>query len=93
MPAPSSKEVDEVQSVPPVSIPTPLRGVGESQRVAPGRLTRIERLRRDLLDARYTLCTQKSELLTEFFREYAPGDALRDAVAKLHFAAARRGPS
>jgi pyruvate formate-lyase/glycerol dehydratase family glycyl radical enzyme len=79
-----------VQSVPSVSVPTPLRGACEPGGAAPGRLPRVERLRRDLLDAPYELCTRKAELLTEFFREYAPGDALRDAVAKLHFAAARR---
>ena len=91
--APSSKEVDVVQSVLPVSIPTPPRGDGGSRRPAPGSSQRMERLRRDLSDTRYELCTLKAELLTEFFREYAPGNALRDAVAKLHFAAARRGPS
>jgi formate C-acetyltransferase len=55
------------------------------------RLPRIERLREDLLAAPYHLCTQKAELLTEFFREHVPGDAVRNAVAKVHFATARRG--
>jgi formate C-acetyltransferase len=73
-----------------VSAPRPLRGGVDPVQAPPVRLPRVERLREDLLEAPYHLCTQKAELLTEFFREHGPGDAVRDAVAKLHFAAARR---
>lgn len=48
------------------------------------------RLREALLDAPYTLCTQKAELLTDWFRSNDPQPALTRAVAPLHFALARR---
>jgi pyruvate formate-lyase/glycerol dehydratase family glycyl radical enzyme len=57
-------------------------------RVAP--LPRLERLRQALLDAPYALCTQKAELVTEYFRATErPGRVLRH-LAPLHFRLVRR---
>lgn len=58
---------------------------------AAGRPQRLEALRNDLLAAPYTLCTQKAELLTEYFRDHVPADPLVGALAPLHFALTRRG--
>jgi pyruvate formate-lyase/glycerol dehydratase family glycyl radical enzyme len=52
-------------------------------------LPRLAQLREDLLDAPYTLCTQKAELLTEFFRARTKRGAMA-GLARLHFAVARR---
>lgn len=51
---------------------------------------RLEALRRDLLAAPYALCTQKAELMTEYFRDHVPGDPLVGLLARLHFALTRR---
>lgn len=51
----------------------------------PGRSARLQRLREALLGARYTLCTQKAELLTEYFAG-RPGSALLGALQRVHWA-------
>lgn len=53
-------------------------------------LPRLERLRQDLLDAPYGLCTLKAELLTEFHRRHAPHHWLTRAVSSLHYRLTRR---
>ena len=72
-------------------IPSPLARSPHPGDAAAQRPQRLEALRNDLLAAPYALCTQKAELLTEYFQDHVPGDALVDAVAPLHFAAVRRG--
>ncbi|MCP5059093.1 MAG: hypothetical protein GY937_20505 [bacterium] len=52
---------------------------------------RLESLRRDLLAAPYALCTQKAELMTEYFRDHVPGDPVVRILSHLHFALTRRG--
>ncbi|MBW2271865.1 MAG: hypothetical protein JRG96_01235 [Deltaproteobacteria bacterium] len=52
-------------------------------------LPRLARLREDLLDAPYALCSQKAELLTGFFRARTKAGATAQ-LARLHFALARR---
>jgi formate C-acetyltransferase len=51
---------------------------------------RLARLREDLLEAPYGLCTRKAELETRFFRDEAPRDALAEGLARLHFRLFRR---
>lgn len=48
-------------------------------------LPRLARLREDLLEARYGLCTQKAELLTEAMRELAPPSPTTRRLAPIHF--------
>lgn len=50
-----------------------------------GELPRLARLRQDLLDAPYGLCTQKAELLTEAMLEHAPPSPTTRALAPIHF--------
>lgn len=50
---------------------------------------RLLRLREALLSAPYSLCSQKAELLTDWFRAHDPDPALTRLVAPLHFAALR----
>lgn len=50
---------------------------------------RLARLRAALLDAPYTLCTSKAELLTEWFRDNDPSPPLTRLLAPWHFAVAR----
>jgi len=57
-----------------------------SQASAPSRLLR---LREALLDAPYSLCSQKAELLTDWFRAHDPDPPLTRMLAPLHFAALR----
>jgi pyruvate formate-lyase/glycerol dehydratase family glycyl radical enzyme len=52
--------------------------------------SRLERLREALLDAPYSLCTQKAELLTEWFRANRPPSRLTGLVSPVHFRAQRR---
>jgi formate C-acetyltransferase len=72
---------------------SPLFGAAPEEAEAPPRAesTRPARLREALLAAPYGLCTQKAELLTEFFRTRVPSDPLAERVARLHFAFFRRG--
>jgi len=72
------------------SVPSPLRdrAAGAGPRPLPS--ARVAALREALLSAPYELCTQKAELLTDWFRAHAAADPLRDAVARLHYGATRR---
>jgi formate C-acetyltransferase len=54
------------------------------------RIARLTRLRQALLTAPYALCTQKAELLTQFFREQVPADPRIEWLARRHFALFRR---
>jgi formate C-acetyltransferase len=54
------------------------------------RIQRLARLREALLAAPYGLCTQKAELLTEFFRAQVPSDRHADWLARRHFGLFRR---
>ncbi len=56
-----------------------------------GRSERLSRLREDLLNAPYSLCTQKAELITDFFRSELRSDPLGEWLARGHFALFRRG--
>ncbi|MDX1648847.1 MAG: pyruvate formate lyase family protein, partial [Myxococcota bacterium] len=53
-------------------------------------LPRLRRLREDLLAAPYGLCSQKAELVTEYFRSQEPVDPWAERIARLHFALFRR---
>jgi pyruvate formate-lyase/glycerol dehydratase family glycyl radical enzyme len=53
-------------------------------------LPRLARLRQALLDAPYYLCSQKAELLTEFFRAHTPQHWLTRALVPLHYRLMRR---
>lgn len=55
-----------------------------------GELPRLDRLREDLLAARYGLCTQKAELLTEAMLELAPPSPTTHALAPIHFGMLQR---
>ncbi|MBI5503273.1 MAG: hypothetical protein HY899_00615 [Deltaproteobacteria bacterium] len=50
---------------------------------------RLSRLREALLDAPYSLCSQKAELLTQWFRTHDPGPPLTRLLAPWHFALMR----
>lgn len=56
----------------------------------PSPSARLGRLRQALLSAPYGLCTQKAELVTQYFREHAPADPVGARVARGHFALFRR---
>jgi formate C-acetyltransferase len=51
---------------------------------------RLARLRAALIDAPYHLCTEKAELLTEFWRTHTSQHPLTRLLAPVHFAAVRR---
>lgn len=55
-----------------------------------GDLPRLARLREDLLEASYGLCTQKAELLTEAMRELAPPSPTTRRLGPIHFRILRR---
>jgi formate C-acetyltransferase len=57
------------------------------------RVQRLARLRADLLDASYHLCSQKAELLTAFFRSHTGIHPLTRVCSPLHYAAMRRSLS
>ena len=54
------------------------------------RSQRLARLRKDLLDAPYTLCTQKAELLTAYMRAHTRQHPITRALAPLHYRMVRR---
>jgi formate C-acetyltransferase len=54
------------------------------------RIARLERLRRDLLEAPYSLCSCKAELLTDYFRSQLPVDRATEWLARRHFSLFRR---
>ena len=56
----------------------------------PAPSARLGRLRETLLSAPYSLCTQKAELLTRFFREVRPGHPLTRLLTPAHFSAMRK---
>ncbi|MDP6981188.1 MAG: pyruvate formate lyase family protein [Myxococcota bacterium] len=58
---------------------------------APVRSERLSRLREALLNAPYSLCTQKAELITDFYRGELRSDPWGDRLARIHFALFRRG--
>jgi formate C-acetyltransferase len=79
--------------------PPLLTGVRESAGAPPARhaaggqmprIRRLERLRGDLLRAPYGLCSQKAELLTDYFRRQVPVDRATEWLARRHFALFRR---
>lgn len=77
------------------SVPTPLRNLAAvAARPGGARSPRVVALREALLAAPYRLCTQKAELLTEWFRAETgaegPGDGIVRAIAHVHYAATRR---
>ena len=80
------------------SAPNLLGGVQVNERPALGsaaaepvaRLERLMRLREALLAAPYGLCTQKAELLTEFFQAQVPVDPRSEWLARRHFGLFRR---
>jgi formate C-acetyltransferase len=53
-------------------------------------IARLQALRTALLDAPYSLCTQKAELLTEYFRRTEPGSLPLRALVACHFGVMRR---
>jgi pyruvate formate-lyase/glycerol dehydratase family glycyl radical enzyme len=55
-----------------------------------GPIPRLARLREALLAAPYELCTQKAELLTEYFRAHVPTAMVTRVVGRAHFTATRR---
>ncbi len=65
------------------------QGDAATQRVPAARPDRVQRLRRALLDAPYTLCTRKAELLTEWFAANRPARPWVRRLAERHFAAQR----
>lgn len=79
-------------SVPPVTMPLrPAAGATPARCPAP--TARIRRLREALLAAPYGLCTQKAELVTEWFRAHAPADRVAEAVSRAHYRVAKRALS
>lgn len=71
--------------------PGPLAGdIAHTPGGDPAPIPRLGRIREALLAAPYTLCTQKAELLTRFFREVRPGHPITRLLTPAHFAAMRK---
>ena len=68
---------------------TPSRGVRPDALAVP-RSPRLERLRTALLDAPYSLCTQKAELLTAYLRAHTRSHPLVRLLAPVHYRTVRR---
>jgi pyruvate formate-lyase/glycerol dehydratase family glycyl radical enzyme len=50
-----------------------------------GPVPRLQKIRDDILESQYTVCTQKAELMTEYFRQHFKKDNLVNAVAAVHW--------
>lgn len=61
-----------------------------SRPVPAEQLARLARLRAAILDAKYGLCTQLAELMTESMQHDAPQPALTRKLAPLHFSGTRK---
>ncbi|MCK6555115.1 hypothetical protein L6Q96_11145 [Candidatus Binatia bacterium] len=69
---------------------TDYRRAAEPEVPALPRSQRLARLRKDLLDAPYSLCTQKAELLTAYLRAHTRQHPIVRALAPLHYRMVRR---
>ncbi len=55
-------------------------------------IPRLNLIRKDLLNSKYHLCTQKASLMTEYFRQRTPKKPLTDLFFKAYYWFYSRSP-